>query len=104
MHTLSIPISFYMYIHVFFSVHSCQITVAYGYFHDYPITTYGESILLAMQSYVIVALAIRYSNDWSLENGTWFVGNGLFIALVVTKVIPAQVLSLLLVSTRLKNC
>ena len=78
--------------------------MAYGFFYGNPVTTYGESILLAIQSYVIVALAIRYSSDWSLENGAWFVGNGLFIAAAVTKVIPAQVLLYLWVSARHKNC
>ena len=85
-----------------FSFYSYQIGVAYGYFYDYHVSTYGESILLAVQSYVIVGLAIRYNNDWSLENGAWFVGNGLFIAATVTKAIPAQVLSLLLVNYKIQ--
>ena len=72
--------------------------MAYGYFYDYHISTYGESILLAIQSYLILSLAIQYSNDWTLENGAWLVGNGVFIAAMVTKMIPPQVLSLLMVS------
>ncbi|CAI8046578.1 hypothetical protein GBAR_LOCUS25771 [Geodia barretti] len=47
----------------------CEIGVAHGYFYDIHVTTYGEAILLALQSYVIVYLSVKYSGDWSLEMG-----------------------------------
>ncbi|CAI8045004.1 Mannose-P-dolichol utilization defect 1 protein, partial [Geodia barretti] len=81
------------------SLDSCEIGVAHGYFYDIHVTTYGEAILLALQSYVIVYLSVKYSGDWSLENGAWFVANGAFIAAIVTKSIPAYIISLLLAAT-----
>ena len=51
----------------------------------------------------MVVLALKYGNEWNLENGVWFIGNGLFITATVAKVIPPPVLSLLLVSTGLMS-
>jgi mannose-P-dolichol utilization defect protein 1 len=76
-----------------------EIGVAYGYFYDIHVTTYGEAILLALQSHMIVYLTVKYSGDWSLENGAWLVANGAFIAAIVTKSIPASIISLLLAAT-----
>ena len=78
--------------------------MAYGYFYDLHVTIYGESVLLALQSYVIVFLTVKYTNGWSLENGAWFVANGAFIAAIVTKSIPAHIISLLLVRIATSYC
>ena len=88
-----VPIHF----HLSLSLDSYEIGVAYGYFYDIHVTTYGEAILLALQSHMIVYLTVKYSGDWSLENGAWLVANGAFIAAIVTKSIPASIIPLLLV-------
>ena len=85
---------------LFFSpdfLNSYKIGIAYGYYYDLHITTYGETILLVIQSYLIVALTIKYSGDWTVENGAWLVANGAFVAAIVTKSMPSTVISLLLV-------
>ncbi|XP_064383160.1 solute carrier family 66 member 3-like [Halichondria panicea] len=69
---------------------------SYGYFHGFHISTYGEAILLAMQSAVIIAGVVYYGRQWSLENAVYVVLLFLFCIGAVLKVIPANVLYILL--------
>ncbi len=75
------------------------IGLSYGYTHEYHVSIYFESGVLAIQNGVIIFLVIFKENRWTLENGFYTLLSVLFVAATYLKVVPHYLLSILLSST-----
>lgn len=68
----------------------------YGYSHDYHISVYVESGLLAFQSAVIIFLVIWYDSSWTVENAIYAILGTSFIVTSLFRLVPHSLLSVLL--------
>lgn len=72
------------------------IGFSYGYTHEYHVSIYFESVVLAVQSVIIILLVILKEKRWTLENGFYTLLFVMFAAATYLRLVPHSLLSVLL--------
>ena len=75
------------------------IGFSYGYTHEYHVSIYFESVVLAIQSAIIIILITWKDNKWTMENMFYTVLTVMFMTATYLRLVPHSLLSILLSST-----